>query len=76
MNSKQASQNVGNLYDDLLIANWFDKEWFENEFHIILTDFQYRQIVESYNDSGMSDHITQDIKEWVSDDDIIEKVLE
>ena len=72
MISKIAGKIVALLWDDVLIANWFDKQWFEEEFKINLTEEQYRNIVNEYNDSNMPDAITREIKDWIFDNDIIE----
>ncbi len=76
MDSKQASVIVGGQWNNLLIANWFDKEWFENEFHLKLTEKQYKEIVELYNDSNMPDIITQEIRDWAIDNAIVEEFRE
>jgi len=73
MNNKQASVIVGCCWKDLLIANWFDKEWFEGTYSINLTEKQYKDIVALYNDSNMPDIITQEIRDWVNDNTIIEE---
>jgi len=76
MNSEIAGKIIGLLWNDILIANWFNKEWVEQEFKVKLTESQYQDIVDEYNNSGIPDHITQDISEWFTDNDIIEGVLE
>ena len=50
------------------------KNWFESEFGIDLTEKQYRQIVEEYNNSNCCDIITEEVRDWVIDNDIIESV--
>ena len=73
MDSKQASVIVGCCWKDLLIANWFSKNWFEETYSINLTEKQYKDIVALYNDSNMPDIITREIKEWVFDNSILKE---
>ncbi len=75
MNNKVAGKIVSLLWNDILIANWFDKEWFESTYSINLTNKQYKQIVLDYNDSNMPDIITKEIQEWIADNDIIAQAL-
>ncbi|KKK88367.1 hypothetical protein LCGC14_2743910 [marine sediment metagenome] len=75
MNNKDAGKIVSLLWNDILIANWFDKEWFEETYKIILNEDQYKQIVEEYNFSNMPDVITKEIQEWIADNDIIAQAL-
>ena len=75
MNNKVAGKIVSLLWNDILIANWFDKEWFEETYKIILNEDQYKQIVEEYNFSNMPDVITKEIQEWIADNDIIAQAL-
>ena len=75
MNNKVAGKIVSLLWNDILIANWFDKEWFESTYSINLTNKQYKQIVLDYNDSNMPDIITEEIQEWIADNDIIAQAL-
>lgn len=71
MDSKKAGQIVGSFWEDILIANWFDKEWFEDTYKVELTEKEYREIVELYNQSDMCDYITQEIEEWTTGNDIL-----
>ena len=75
MNNKDAGKIVSLLWNEILIANWFNKKWFEEEYKINLTDSQYKDIVLLYNDSNMPDIITREIREWVIDNNIIEEIL-
>ena len=76
MNSNKAGKIIGLLWSEIIIANWFNKEWVEQEFNVKLTESQYRDIVDMYNDSNMPDVITNEIRDWFIDCKIIKGVLE
>ncbi len=76
MNNKDAGIIVSKMWNDILIANWFDKEWIEQEFGVSLSEWNYREIVRLYNESNMSDKITEEIRDWFIDNEILEKKLE
>lgn len=53
--------------EEYLVPNWFNKGHIESFMKRKLTDQQFKEILEYYDDSGICDHISQDIREWIGD---------
>lgn len=62
-NHKQASK----LNDKILVANWFLPEHIEGFLGCKITEKEYLEIVQKWNDSGMYDVISQEVREWVEE---------
>ena len=67
MNSDKAYGILSLLWDDVLIANWFNKQHIEEFLHKKLTEEQYRDIVALYNDGSMCDVISGAIRDWLAE---------
>ena len=76
MNSEKASKIVSLLADDVLIVNWFNKEWFEEAYKITLTEEEYKFIIEKYQDTNWCDDGNRIIEDFMADCGIITEIME
>lgn len=76
MDNKIAGKIVSLLWNDILIANWFDKEWFNTEFDTEFTEAEYKEIVRQWNNSNMFDYISELVRDWIVDNGLMNKVDE
>ena len=76
MNSKKASKIIGLLADDVLVVNWFSKEWFEEEYNITLTENEYKWIIEQYQDTNYCDNGNETIRDFMAECNIITEIME
>lgn len=53
----------------VLVANWFEKEHIRSLLDRNISDEEYQEIVDTWNDRGIFDCISELIRDWLIDND-------